>query len=108
MPGDVFLLKKALRIVKEKAKILCLIGILLGAALGCQAAGEYLHETYLKEESVSTSGAVSEKKTVVIDSGHGGKDREKSVSMEHRRKSSICRSQRSSKHIWKSMELQSL
>lgn len=74
MPGDVFLLKKALRIVKEKAKILCLIGILLGAVLGCQAAGEYLHETYLKEESVSTSGEVSEKKTVVIDSGHGGKD----------------------------------
>ena len=74
MPGDVFLFKKSVTNRKRKGQNFVYDGNLLGAALGCQAAGEYLHETYLKEESVSTSGAVSEKKTVVIDSGHGGKD----------------------------------
>ena len=51
-----------------------MIGVLLAAAAGCQFAGEYLHSHYIREEASETSGNISEKKTVVIDSGHGGKD----------------------------------
>ena len=66
--------KKALGILRTKIRLLLMIGGLLAAAAGCQFAGEYLHSHYIREEASETSGNISEKKTVVIDSGHGGKD----------------------------------
>ena len=66
--------KKALGILRTKIRLLLMIGVLLAAAAGCQFAGEYLHSHYIREEVSETSGNISEKKTVVIDSGHGGKD----------------------------------
>ena len=65
--------KKALGILRTKIRLLLMIGVLLAAAAGCQFAGEYLHSHYIREEVSETSGNISEKKTVVIDSGHGGK-----------------------------------
>lgn len=61
-------------ILRTKIRLLLMIGVLLAAAAGCQFAGEYLHSHYIREEVSETSGNISEKKTVVIDSGHGGKD----------------------------------
>ena len=66
--------KKVLGILRTKIRLLLMIGVLLAAAAGCQFAGEYLHSHYIREEVSETSGNISEKKTVVIDSGHGGKD----------------------------------
>ena len=66
--------KKVLGILRTKIRLLLMIGVLLAAAAGCQFAGEYLHSHYIREEASETSGNISEKKTVVIDSGHGGKD----------------------------------
>ena len=65
--------KKVLGILRTKIRLLLMIGVLLAAAAGCQFAGEYLHSHYIREEASETSGNISEKKTVVIDSGHGGK-----------------------------------
>lgn len=62
-------------ILRTKIRLLLMIGVLLAVAAGCQFAGEYLHSHYIREEVSETSGNISEKKTVVIDSGHGGKDR---------------------------------
>lgn len=65
-------------ILRTKIRLLLMIGVLLAAAAGCQFAGEYLHSHYIREEVSETSGNISEKKTVVIDSGHGGKRSRKS------------------------------
>ena len=64
--------KKVLGILRTKIRLLLMIGVLLAVAAGCQFAGEYLHSHYIREEVSETSGNISEKKTVVIDSGHGG------------------------------------
>lgn len=81
-------------ILRTKIRLLLMIGVLLAVAAGCQFAGEYLHSHYIREEVSETSGNISEKKTVVIDSGHGEKIPEKSGSTGRRKRNSICRSQK--------------
>ena len=92
--GCFFAVKKVLGILRTKIRLLLMIGVLLAAAAGCQFAGEYLHSHYIREEVSETSGNISEKKTVVIDSGHGGKDPGKVGINGRRKRNSICRSQK--------------
>lgn len=65
-------LKKAFGILQTKIRLLIMICVLAAAAAGCQMAGEYLRTQYIQEKATETAGTVAEKKTVVIDSGHGG------------------------------------
>ena len=67
-------LKKAFGILQTKIRLLIMICVLAAAAVGCLMAGEYLRSQYIQEKATETAGAVAEKKTVVIDSGHGGTD----------------------------------
>jgi N-acetylmuramoyl-L-alanine amidase len=64
--GDVFL--------RRKLGILGLLVLLICAVLGSQKAGEYLYQNYLNKEASETSASTGtkEKKTVVVDAGHGG------------------------------------
>lgn len=70
--------RRILRIVREKAGILVVMAILIGAVAGCQIAGNYLYEHYLSKEVRETAGKAGSETDggvkIVIDSGHGGQD----------------------------------
>ncbi len=60
--------------MRRKLGILGLLVLLICAVIGSQKAGEYLYQNYLNNDAAETSASTGtkEKKTVVVDAGHGG------------------------------------